>query len=242
MSTGLGTAVSEGRWALLVYAIAGSLAVEPRRIGVRHLCFRLAQSESSEALEGWLCASLQRLGHKVRRGAPQSFTEDGRSAEMFKELLLAKMRGRDQDDKAAGRDSVVHAWREMEFLDARVKHGETGASGTLRTRHYPDLQQMVRAVDLALVAECGGFAPGATVRFGQPVLNGEANSEFPEAGSGRGIVERPMWRLDHGLKECCSSPPEKYYVKALQCGGGLPLDEVPILVPAEHVSADNSPW
>ncbi|WP_164610446.1 hypothetical protein [Streptomyces sp. SID14515] len=219
----------EDRWSLLVYAIAGSTALDPGDIGLRHLRFRISQSASPDALEGWLCACLQRLGHGVRRGSPISIEENDESAELLRKLVIRSV----TRDATADEDPVLRAWHAVEFIDAHVKERPDGpATGTIETRRFPSLQPMTAAIDLALTAAGGGYALGAAIRF-------RSGTE-----SLAGTVESPLWSLDSDTQTVSAGPPSGYFVSVVDAHTGLPSQKTMTISSRDvfvHTDPDEEP-
>ncbi|MGW0811480.1 hypothetical protein [Nonomuraea sp. NPDC002799] len=127
---------------------AEHVETSPFDVKIDHLKERVGDGEQPDRFESWLCAQLQRMGHRVNR--PVAIRAGG-VAEITQTLTKFAF---DQAANEQGEDPAVRTWYRGTIMDGRVvEHADGTVRGTLRYQHFSALYRIIKTMDRALDLE-----------------------------------------------------------------------------------------
>ncbi|MGH8964736.1 MAG: hypothetical protein ACRDXB_05320, partial [Actinomycetes bacterium] len=223
---------------LLVYAAAGEHNCAPDDVEEAWLRYRV---EDPAGLLTWLCAQLQRMGHKVaapmRRG-PVPIPR----AEVDPQVALAAAL-----QKMIADDLIVRAWTRTTLITADQHETSDG----LRITSPPTCELLdqrrglCRLLDALLLERRHGHPLGSPVAAtGVPPYTSEVGQMAADVGVHpyRAVVHAPRWDLDHVARTIVAGPPRGYELAYRHANTGEPLTYAVAVVPASHLQSDLAPW
>lgn len=227
------------RWALPVYAIAGETGQDVTTVSPAQLRYRLRDRDRYTM---WLCARLQRMGHRVRNADAAAVTGD-----LDVDAALALLRVAKEASSPASDDPVALFWRAATVVTGGTSEMSDGTIVKDRPSctMWWDRREMIEQLDAVLVLERGGWPAGTRVRTrGVPhfiASDGRLAGEVDVSGD-RAVVDSPTWAFDHDRRTLGDGPPTGYRLRYRALATGLGLWESSGRVPGGHLVLDLDPF
>lgn len=236
--------------ALTYYALAASTGQDLDSISPSQVRYRL---DGQDQYLAWLCAQLQRSGHRVSHPAPPDRAMSSQEINQLRtHSLQARLQELDNGPDPRADDPVADAWRRLSHvrIDEYDDEYSDGARFLSRQRTcalWSIRKDLVDIFDRALVTDRSGWLTGTWLLDQAPVPYTDPLGVVHNHDDCAVIVHKPAWALDHQRRDLVPGGPAGYYVFYWQ---RTPINRFgrvrrwrcehfdDILVPAERLAID----